>query len=92
MASLPVVNVLQRNPQIPRSLGGGQSIQSRLQDRGRWRSVRSYFVFVAEAVPELGCVNERRGLLFLAIVYYLGGYAGNLVAEFGIDGAIDWQV
>ena len=37
-------------------------------------------------------MNERRGLLFLAIVFYLGGYAGNLVAEFGIDGAIDWLV
>ena len=47
---------------------------------------------MAEAVPELGCVSERRGLLFLAIVYYLWGYAGNFVAEFGIDGAIEWLV
>ena len=37
-------------------------------------------------------MSERRGLLFLAIIFYLGGYAGNLVAEFGIDGARDWLV
>ena len=47
--------------------------------------LRSCFVFTADALPELGYVSEKRGLLFLASVCLFKAWLGSFVAEPGSD-------